>query len=201
MKNKKGIEFSVGMIVMIIIAIVIFIISISFLFKWFGEAEVLKAEIDRQTEEQIKTALRQGTSLVAIPINIQSAGLRDKVSFGVGVRNIVDEQIFSGRIAFSGAYTPDGRDITVDRAVVEEDWLGAFAEMPSFTLKKNEMQIIPVLIIPGKIEETKLATKGDYVFNVCIYKKETPGSCTVSEIAQDPDLYTGKIYQVTVRIE
>ena len=201
MRNKKGIEFSVGMIVMIIIAIVIFIISISFLFKWFGEAEVLKAEIDRQTEEQIKTALRQGTSLVAIPINIKSAGLGDKVSFGIGVRNIVDEQIFSGRIAFSGAYRPDGRDISVDRTVVEEEWLGAFAEMPSFTLEKNEMEIIPILIIPGKIEETKLATKGDYVFNVCIYKKGTPRESCDPSVMQDPDLYTGKIYQVTVRIE
>ena len=208
MMNKKAIEMSVGLIVTLIICIIIFMLSLSFLFKWFGQAEQLKAEIDKQTQEQITAALSTGNQLVAIPITIQDAKRGSAATFGVGVRNIADEKKFSMAASYSAAYTPDGSALPVDVQYITDKWLGAFAVTKTFDLKKNELASIPVLIkVDASIAPGRQTSIGDYVFNICIYPAplrvdgSVPAPCTAGQFKNNPDVfYTGKIYQVTLKV-
>ncbi len=206
--HKKGLELSVGLIVLLILSVLIFSLSLYMVFNWFGKAEVLKAEIDKQTQEQIKAALASGNTLVAIPIAIQETKRGNAANFGIGVRNVADARDFSGEIAFSGAYTQDGKSIAVNEEYLERNWLGNFNVINTFNLKKNEQKLIPILIkVHTNVAEGVATPKGDYVFNVCIYNLplrsdgSPPGECTVEQYRGASGVFhTGKIYQVTVRV-
>ncbi len=201
-------ELSIGLIVILILSVLIFSMSLYYLFTWFGRAEQLKAEIDKQTEEQILAALKTGNQLVAIPIAVQQVKRGNAATYGIGVRNIAAEGAFSMATTFSGAYTPDGRTITVDETYLTEKWLGAFANTPTFRLRKNEQKVIPQLIKADlNIAQGAPTPKGDYVFNICVYDSglrpdnTPPSECSTGQYKNDPTVfYTAKIYQVTVRV-
>lgn len=206
--GKKGIEFTVGFIVMLILTIVVFGLSISLLFKWFGQAEELQAEIDKRTQEQILAALRTGNQLVVIPFSIQEAPRGGTASFGIGVRNIGNEGQFSIALSYSGAYAPDGSTIAVDPAYIANNWLGNFYVVDTFTLKRNQQDVKPVLLRADvNVANGRPTVKGDYVFNLCVYNKPlradgTPEApCDVGQFRTNPSVfYTGKIYQITLRV-
>ena len=206
--NKKGFEMSIGLIVLIILSIVIFSLSLYFIFKWFGSAEELKAEIDRQTGEQITAALKTGNQLVAIPVAVQQAKRGKSASFGLGVRNIAAEKRFSMALDFSGAYYPDGMEIPVDAMYMNERWLGGFATADIGLLKRNEQRVVPFLIKADlNVAPGVPAPMGDYVFNVCVYDKpltvaaEPPARCSIGQFKINSEaFYTSKIYQVTVKL-
>lgn len=209
MMNKRGMEFSIGMIVGLILSILIFSISVYLVFKWFGSAEELKSEIDRQTREQIMAALKTGNQLVAIPISIQETKRGNAATFGVGVRNIASEDSFSMAVSFSGAFTPDGKTIAVDRQHIDQKWLGTTATVDTFTLKKNEEKLIPLLLKADVNTAPGISTqKGDYVFNACVYKKPLTSDgqpyapCNKEQFTRgSADVYyTKKIYQIVVRV-
>lgn len=212
MTNKRGFEMSVGLIVLLILSIIIFSLSIYFLFKWFGSAEELKAEIDKSTQEQIINALKSGNQLVAIPLAIQDVKRGNSVTFGIGVRNVAAEKQFSVSSTFSGAYLPNGNIICKSgescAAYIEEHWLGSFATAPTFSLKKNEQKIIPILVKPDlNIDEGRTSPKGEYTFNVCVYDAPLrsdgtpPAPCSAGQFNNNPAaFYTAKIYQVTVKV-
>lgn len=198
------------MIVTIIISILIFSISVNLVFKWFGEAEEIKAIIDQRTEDEIVAALRTGNKRVAIPIALQQAQIGDVVTFGVGVRNIKLTKKFSVLIEFSGAYDSQGNTINNTlKGYIEQKWLGNFYFVAPFSLKKNELMPVPLPIrVGGNIEESLGTIKGDYVFNVCVYEEgstvdvNSPPPCNSEEFRDSlgESYYTEKIYQVTVRV-
>jgi len=211
--NKKAITMSIGMIVMLIISVLIFIMAVTLLFKWFAGAEELKAEIDRQTKEQIMQALRIGNQLVAIPVAIQKTRRSNAVAFGIGVRNIKDAGDFSMAIRFSGAYTPEGREICkagqTCAEYIDEKWLGNFNVIDTFRLKKNEQTVKETSIYAhSSISEGISTPRGDYAFNVCVYnqgltaRNEPPAACNIGQfsLTQGGDFYTKKIYQVVLKI-
>lgn len=197
--NKRGLEMSIGMVVMLILSVLIFILAISFLWNWYGKAETLKAEIDMQTEQQIMNALRQGNSLVSIPINVQSVQRGDPATFGVGVRNVGSPSTFTGVLSFSGAYFPDGsRNTDVDASYIEDGWLGSFRYIEPFQLDRNRMDVFPVLIQSrNRVSEQRSTAKGDYVFNLCIYDGGDYSSCSPDMLGE---VYSNRIYQLTVRV-
>jgi hypothetical protein len=205
--NKRGLELSIGLVVVFILSIIIFSMAVYLVFKWFAGAEQIKAEIDKQTEEQIVAALRTGNTLVAIPIAVRQTQKGDAVNFGMGVKNVGQEGDFSAAIRFSGAFLPNGNPIFVDEDYVNTNWLGNFNIINTFRLKKNEQKLVPIQIRAYPTITTTAATpKGDYVFNVCVYDKplqdDRPwAECSARqyEIASG-NFYTGKIYQVTVRV-
>ena len=205
--NKKGIELSIGMIVVLILSILIFALSVYLVFKWFKGAEFIKAEIDKQTEEQITAALRAGNTLVAIPVAVRPAKKGDAVNFGLGIKNVGQEGDFSAALSFAGAYATNGNPIIVDEEYMNKNWLGNFNVVETFHLKKNEQKLMPIQVRAYQaIQEGVLTPKGDYVFNVCVYDKPLQdgmpwAECSVAQynIAAS-SYYTGKIYQVTVRV-
>lgn len=196
--NSKGITFSIGMIVMLILSVLIFSLSLYFLFDWFGEAESLQGEIDRQTQEQIEAALKTGNQRVAIPVSIKDVNRGSPVTFGVGVRNILAAKEFSMSLAFSSAYTPNGLKIAAEPTWMEQKWLGNFRTIEPFTLKKNELRVIPVVIkADTNVGQSGVTKPGDYIFNVCVWDSPAPRQCVKDQLA---NAYTGKIYQVTLRV-
>lgn len=191
-------ELSMTVIVLLIISVIIFILAIGMITNWFGKAEKLKGELDRQTEEQILSALRQGNNLVAIPISIKAAKRGDGVNFGAGVKNIGPNRQFSMSLGFSGAYSPEGREYNnVDKVYVEENWLGAFKDVPPFELSRNQVKPVPIVIMAANEVAQGITTpKGDYVFNVCVWQGPSQ-DCDVSMLDQ---VYSKRIYQVTLRV-
>ncbi|MBI4146719.1 hypothetical protein HY489_05275 [Candidatus Woesearchaeota archaeon] len=199
--SKKGIEFSIGMVVALIIGVLVFILSVNLLFKWFGSAQELEQEIDRQTQEQILQTLKSGNQLVVIPFTVVDAKRGAMAKFALGVRNIGAQARFGAILSFDEAYAPDGSVISQKNAqFVEQRWLGNFKSVPPFTLKKNQQEVRPLLIRADVNAGQGIPTqKGDYVFNVCVYKDEgqSPPECKPENRKQ---FYTEKVYQATVRV-
>ncbi len=197
--NKKGFEFSVGVIVILIISIIIFSVSVYLLFKWFGEVDVVSGEIDRQTRQQIATALQTGNTLVSIPFPVQVVKRGQSAVFGVGIRNPGPANEFSMSVSFSNAYTPDGKIMPVDSFYVD-GWLGSFAQTSPFLIDRNSNTVKPLLIKTGAISSGKFAVSGDYVFNVCVFHRDSVPCSIASYRAAPNDFYSNRMYQVTVRI-
>ncbi len=198
--GKKGFEFSVGIIVLLIISLLIFSLSIYFMFKWFGEAKQLESEVDRRTREQMIDVLKAGNQLVVLPFSVQDVKKGDFAEFALGVRNVVTERSFSFAISFSSAYFPNGIPITVDKSYVNQNWLGNFVAGSLGTIKRNEEKLVQVTIRAAPNIGAKPTVQGDYVFNLCIYAGP-PVDCSIAEFENNPGrFYTGKIYQVTVRV-
>jgi len=200
MKSKKGLELSINVVVMLIFAILIFSLSIYLLFKWFGGAQELEQEIDRQTQEQILQTLRSGNQLVATPFSLQEVKRGNFAKFGIGVRNIGADRRFGIVSNFSEAYAPDGREIAQkEKSFIEEKWLGGFKSLPPFLLKKNQQEVMPLIIKADVNTARGVPTpKGDYVFNLCVYVEGPPPPDCLPENRKS--FYTEKVYQVTVRV-
>jgi hypothetical protein len=195
--NKRGIEFSVGFLVGLIIAILIFSLSLYFVFKWFGEAEELKGDIDRQTQDRIMSTLKAGNQQVGIPISVVEVKRGDLATFGLGVRNIGNTADFSASVSFAGAYDEKGNQLAVENQFITTNWLGQLSTIPLFTLNKNEMQVVPIIVKAGTQMGQGINTqKGDYVFNVCVWQ----GTAQECSISKRNEVFTQKIYQVTVRV-
>ena len=206
--SKKAMEMSVGMIVIIILSVLIFSLSLSLLFKWFGQAEKLQGEIDRQTQDQILQALKTGNQLVVVPFSIQQIKRGDIAIFGIGVRNVGADSDYSMAVEFSNAYNPDGSQLGVDRNHIRTKWVGNFNTVPTFKLKRNQQEVKTLAFKADvNMAPSRPTTRGDYVFNVCVYNKPLDSSggpfapCNLGQFKNDPKVfYTQKIYQVTIRV-
>lgn len=198
MSNKKGLEVAIGTIVLIILAILVFIFAIAIVFDIFGGAEEIKAQIDIKTKSQIEAAMQRTNELVSIPFNVKSTKRGDAVTFGMGVKNILSPRDFSASVSFDDAYNPDGSVMgNVDTETVMDTWLGNFRNIPAFHLVKNDYKLVPITILANTNTGFGPTQVGDYVFNVCIFTKETPDPCDTASLS---DVYTGRKYQVVVRV-
>ena len=205
--NKKGIELSVGFIVILIFSILIFSLSVYLLFKWFGDVDKLSDQIDRQTQAEITTALKSGNRLVAIPFPVQTVKRGQSAVFGVGVRNPASAKKFSIAVDFSNAFNPDGSSMDrVDRDYTMRNWLGSFSQVEPFFVQKNSEAIKSLMIKVAEISPGVATLPGDYVFNVCVFvapddSEPAAASCDISSYTRNPAaFYSGRIYQVTVRV-
>src|ERR1041385_3274210 len=127
MMNRKGIELSINFFVMFIITIIVFSLSIGFLFKFFRGATDLQTHVDQQIQDQILASLRSGNQLVANPFASQQVYLGKKATFGIGVRNLDTKKQFSIAVQFSNAYDPSGKEISdKDPNYIQAHWLGQF---------------------------------------------------------------------------
>jgi len=198
MSNKKGFEVAVGTIVLIILAVLVFIFAIAIVFKIFGGAEEIKSQIDIKTKSQIEAAMQRTNELVSIPFNVRQTKVGDVVNFGMGVKNIGDPEDFSASICFDAAYYPDGKEnAAVDPDSIMDSWLGNFRTIPAFSLGKNEYKLIPITVLANADTGLGPTQKGDYVFNVCIFRKDVPDDCASASLSE---VYTGRKYQVVARV-
>src|SRR3989338_6904910 len=114
MMDRRGLEFSVGFLVMIIFSVFVFGLSLYLLFDWFGELDEVQADLDSRTINEIHSRLRSKGGLVAIPFNVVSVRRGDSASFGLGIRNNGIQRTFSVVVRFSNAYSGSGDLLGVD---------------------------------------------------------------------------------------
>lgn len=154
--NKKGFELSINFIVILIITIVVFSAGIYITQRIFQEANKIKAQLDSDSEANIRILLDRGERF-AIPISTKETKPGQTVTFGVGLLNVKsNETDFAITVTCSGGVTPGQQTIT--NACSSADSL---ISDPSRELKPNEQVIIPVAIrVSGQ--------KGTYIFTVSV---------------------------------
>ncbi len=178
--NKKGLELSMTVIVLIILSILIFIGGITMVWKFFAGAEEIKGGIEKQTQDQIEALLRQGTEIVAIPINTKQVAVGKEAVFGLGIRNIeADEQGFYVGITFSGIYDEAGKEMVGEKDYIEQNWLGSFKEQGPIFIDKNKYEILPLRIRAAMLvgDNQNTPKSATIVFNVCVFRTENAGEC------------------------
>ncbi|MEM4240469.1 MAG: hypothetical protein QXM31_02790 [Candidatus Woesearchaeota archaeon] len=194
--DKKGLELSLTMIVTIILSIIIFIGALALMWKFFAGAEEIKGEIDRQTVAQIESLLRQGTDIVAMPVNAKEVSIGKDAVFGLGIRNLGEDQGFYVVLGFAGIYDKEGRALGMGaKEYVEEKWLGSFKQLEPVMIRRNKYEIVPIYIKAATSVDEGVATPKQalVVFNVCVFRTEPQGECSPG----NPDVYD-KIKQVFI---
>lgn len=200
--NKKAFELSATIIVLLIISIVIFASGIILIKKFFGSAEEIRGEIERTTQAQIESLLREG-GIVAIPLNKKTIPRGNGAVFGLGVRNIGSAGDFWVIAKFYKAFQPDDKTaILADADYINEHWL-LYSEEP-FSLSPNKFNMIPIAVsISSAIDALGTTTQaGTYVFNVCVFKG-TPGECDLDAFSMSSfpeNLYSKKVYQIFAEV-
>ncbi|MBN2567360.1 hypothetical protein JXB02_04735 [Candidatus Woesearchaeota archaeon] len=121
--NKRAIELSVGFVVILVLAVVVFGLGISFARTFFQKAEGLKADVDSQTEMQIRRLLDRGER-VAIPLSRKTVRPGAASTFAIGVMNVLgqtrDFRITIKPSEVAGCYAQDFvmQTITDQRTIV-----------------------------------------------------------------------------------
>lgn len=202
--NKKALELSLTVIVIIILSIIIFIGGVALVYQFFAGAEELKAGIERRTQEQIEALVREGNQIVAIPFNKKTVSAGQQAVFGLGIRNVESTKEFSVSLSFVGGFDRQGKRLEQARgddpgvkSFVEQNWLGNFQKLGPYEIKQNKIEVIPIIIrAHSEVYEGVRTSRGNYVFNVCVFKMPTPEPCELD----NPNVYD-KIRQVTVEVK
>lgn len=193
--NKKGMELSLTVIVLIIISIIIFIGGMSMVWKFFRSAEEIKAGIDQQTKGQIEALLREGNDIVAIPINTQQVQLGRDATYGLGIRNIRPQPtMFFIQLNLAGVFDQKGKALPYDKDAIEKAWLGNFQSYENINIAHNKYEIVPLAVRAA--HGANVAKGSLVVFNVCVCTDvaETCGECTANTPVYD------KVHQIFVDV-
>jgi hypothetical protein len=201
--DRKGLELSMTIIVLLIISVIVFIGSITLVWKLFAGAEEIKAGIDLQTKNQIEALLRSGNELVTIPVNTQQASVGQEKAFGLGIRNIAeDERGYYVLLGFSNIYDRAGKPLSgADKEYVESRWLGNFISEGPIYIARNKYEIVPLRVrTDTRIGENQPTPKGSIVvFNVCVF--DTPLQDQTVCNADARSVVYDKIKQVFIEIK
>lgn len=84
--NKKAMELSINMIVVIILGLAMLGVGFSIFYKTYNKTIDVKERVDTQTQEQLNRLLDTGEAVV-IPFNSKEASRGDYVDFDIGLSN------------------------------------------------------------------------------------------------------------------
>ena len=120
---KRGaIGLSINTLVVIIISLVILGLGVSLLYQFIADAEDIKGQLDRKTEEELERLLVSQGQRVALPLHTANIYRGESHSFGIGILNTLENnENFRLIITFSGAYD-ENQNIITDSITMEE-WL------------------------------------------------------------------------------
>ena len=165
MNKKAAVSLSINTLVIIIISLVILGGGVTLLYKFVGQADEVKGELDRQTDEQLERLLQDQGKQVALPLSTATIPAGKSHVFGLGILNTDPEQDFKIDIHATKVAGVEGSDITTPEILNEADtWLLYFEDqvitIPEYGVNKQGILV----------DVSKTATKGTYVFNVKVYK-------------------------------
>jgi hypothetical protein len=204
--NKKGVELSINLIVTLIITILLLGLSLYLLGIIGSGVESIGEDLDRRTADQIEYLIAQENQIVAVPYNVKTAQLGSYTLFGMGIRNLESTTDYSIKVTFDGAYHPDGRENTkADAAYIGTEWVQSSKDSGPISVPSSSTEYYGFnLRVDDLMSPSASTTRGDYVFNVCVYKSggQVP-SCVVEGIRTEAELLypIGKINQVTLRVK
>lgn len=166
--GKRGFELSIGFIVMLIITVVIFAGSLTFIGKLFSSTEEIKSALDTETQGEIERLVTAGQTVAVVPSVVETrTGVNNPI--GVGWINILPQASdFGIVIGFSNAFDNDDQVIVEADPDTMERWL--LYSFGPYHLERSERETALVNIKPGfQIAEGVRTKSGKYVFNVCIF--------------------------------
>jgi len=208
--KRAAIQLSMGFLVMLIIAVVIFILSLVFLSDFFKQATDLKTGLDKQTGGQIEKLL-SGNARVAIPLETKNTKAGDPVQFGIGIKNTDTSSPLKDNFKvelfnlgkFIPADQPDiSKTVTCGDETCSVDYtMGSYnpgdpaveyviGRNGAAQIDVNRDDVMVIAVLPyGN------APRGHYIFNVEICAgSSAPSSCN----SNPTDLYDGTIHKIHV---
>ena len=148
MNKKAAIALSVNFIVIIIIAIVVLGLSMVLFADIFNKVQEADVQLQQQYEDEIWRLLDSGGVVVA-PLNTQEVSRGELASFGIGVRNILEEQEFTINVEAQ----------TVSDCIAQDDWIRLARPIREIDTNKQEIFAIG-FDVPRSIKSCT------YVYNV-----------------------------------
>ncbi len=160
MTNKRGIQLTINFMVMLVLAIVVFGLSVAMVNKFFGSAKKMKVQLDDQTNRQIERYLDEG-SKVAVPLKRKNIERKELGRFGVGILNVFPDQYkFRVKITPGKAFTTQKEDIAAGW-FTRGEWKLLY-NREELIIKNDGKEVIPVGIVVGN------AGEGTYIFDVVV---------------------------------
>jgi hypothetical protein len=86
--NKRGVELSVNMLVIIILSLVVFGVGVQITYKIIYGANKAAEGLDSKTKEEIAKTLRNGNTPVVIPYNKKTIQRGGNDIIGIGLKNM-----------------------------------------------------------------------------------------------------------------
>lgn len=157
--RKKGIEVGINFLVMIIISLVIFIFGLTFAFRFFGQAEKYRAEVDQNTRREIENIIiNQGNRVAAYPTTIELYPGKDE-TIGLGVFSIG----FDGDVKFA-------LNVSCDKYIQPDQTEGDYQA-------NYACPMIQILYAPKSPQAVTIKPNEDYVYAIYIKNKgAAPGT-------------------------
>lgn len=208
--NKKGLELTMTVLVLLVISILIFGSSVYLLRQIYKGTEQISNTIDQNTENELRSLLASG-SIVALPQNAATTRVKQDAVYWIGVKNMLgSEEQFGVHVSFSRAFNHEEEELVVDGAYINERWLFGGTrhgglEGP-FRVKNNDMQFRDLMILPqARAGENIKTPKGIYFFNVCVFNASrgihSLGTCDETLLQTPHKLYPpGKMFSVSMEI-
>ncbi len=155
--NRKAIELSINMLVVIIISLVILGSGVALLYKFMHQAGELEEQLDQRTREELRRLLIDQGRQVALSLRTAAIQRGESQVFGLGILNSggVGNQ-FKVEVELSRASGPDGEDISLSGT---ETWF--LYETGYVTIEENAHYPARILVTPART-----APPGKYHFKI-----------------------------------
>ena len=167
---KKGaVELSVNFLVLLIIAIVVFGLSLTFVYRMMAKAEDIRKMSEDEMDSKIEGILCEEIEKVCLPRSVQTISRGGAEFFGLRLRNIFTERSeteFTINVEHGsedGVYGYSGED----NVPIRERLIWQPTEPRTVILKANEMKNIG---IAGQVPKTALP--GKYFFTATVQSEQ-----------------------------
>ncbi len=163
MHTKGALGLPVNMLVVIILSLVVLGGGIALLYSFVGGAEQLKEHLDERTRQELERLLVDQGKPVALPLHTATLEPGQSHVFGLGVRNIRENALFSVEVSLSRYVNPEGIQEEAD----VRNWL--LYDTEAFTLLEHQHHVLSIFV-----EVPDSAAKGQYIFNARVSADNEP---------------------------
>ncbi|RMF55464.1 hypothetical protein D6745_02080 [Candidatus Woesearchaeota archaeon] len=161
--RKAAIQLSVNFVVVLIIAVIVFGLGLTFAYRLLSTASDIEEGFDADTNAQIEAMLNSGEA-VAIPINRAYLKKGKAHVFGLGISN---KGLGPGVTTFDVQVTQSAY-FNLDGVKESKDFSNFFESTPqSYDIVNNEHKKVPIPIrVQNELADSSPTPFGTYVFNV-----------------------------------
>ncbi|MBT4651777.1 hypothetical protein HOC13_04635 [Candidatus Woesearchaeota archaeon] len=160
--NKKGIELSINVFVVIILSLIMLSGGVYLLRSFIVTSIGVESDLDAMTQEQLERLLVDEGRQVALPFFSAELEAGDTHIYGLGILNIDEDEFgdsFSITIEPAAYVNLDGKSGTITDLAPFEKWL--LYNTNELTIKENQHVEEAILV-----EVPNGAEKGTYIFDV-----------------------------------
>jgi len=153
MNRKAAVELSMNFLVIIILGVVVLSMGIYFAFKTYRDVRDIQVQLDDQTRKYIWNYLDSGDPVVA-PLNSAEVERGGNTVFGIGVRNILDQDQFF-RVVIDSTVVENDKGVPCDSGTLDLVLTGQeVTESEPTLIKSNEKDIIVIGVSVPKSAKT-----------------------------------------------